>query len=439
MRNFFPCSIVIVISLLGTPARAQMEMQKPMTIHSSPADGPADCGPMTLWDYAAAMCMPRSMVAMPMRMVMLHGNSFFTQTLEEGRRGRNAFSVPNMFMLDVGSSVGASHYLNFEFMGTLERWTFPEAGYPELLQIGEHQENGAPFIDSQHPHSSPIMGLTLGDTFSFGEGKDHLKFWFSPRGSSTDGPVPFMHRPTGMVNPDAPLGHHIGQDVGHITSTVFGGLLHLNQTTFEASTFYGAEPEPLKVDLPLGGPNSYAVRLTQQFSPTFYAMTSAAFVKHPEPHDPSLDHVWRYSASFYNSQRIGGNWKLNSALIWGLINGYDEASALNSFADEFWFHRGNSNIWGRIEVLQRTPDELEIMSASSPNSNGQSDLHKPQWVKALTLGYTHRLIDWGSADLSLGGSVTKDFLPREFQSAYSGEPWAAKVFLKLSGMKMFSY
>jgi len=239
---------------------AKQEVQSPHASHQQGKAhpmGPGDCGDMEVWDYSMGMCMPLPMKDMPMRMAMFHGNTFFTQSWAERPRGKDAFSVPNMFMLDVGTSVGDRHYLNLDFMGTVERWTFPESGYPELLQTGEEREDGTPFIDAQHPHSSPIMGLTLSDTISLGHRKDHLKFWFSPRGQSTDGPIAFMHRSTGMVNPDAPLGHHIGQDAGHITSTVFGGAIRLSDTTLEASAFHGEEPKPTKVDLPMGKPDSY--------------------------------------------------------------------------------------------------------------------------------------------------------------------------------------
>lgn len=389
--------------------------------------GPSDCGDMQVWDFSMGMCMPLTMKDMPMKMAMIHYNTFFTQTSEEGPRGRNTFSVPNMFMADIGSSIGDRQYINLDFMGTLERWTFPENGTPELLQIGEENANHQPYIDAQHPHSSPIMGLTLSDTITLNE-KDHVKLFFAPRGQATDGPVAFMHRPTGMVNPDAPLGHHIGQDVGHITSTVLGASLRLGGTTFEASTFNGTEPEPSKVDLPIGALNSYAVRMTELFSPHFYAMVSAAFVKNPEPHDPDLDHIWRYSASVYNDGNIGNGWMLHNSLIYGLVNFYDNTGALNSFAEEFWFHKDKKNIWSRIEYLQRTPGELQIPSSSPTDA---------KWVTALTLGYTHKVAKWDSGDVGLGASITKDILPGDFRSSYGGDPLTGKVFLQVGGMKMW--
>lgn len=388
---------------------------------------PSDCHPMEVWDFSMGMCMPIAMKGMPMKMVMLSYNAFLTQTVEEGARGRSALSVPNMMMLDVGSSIGDRHYVNLDFMGTAELWTFPKNGTPELLQIGEENADHEPYLDAQHPHSSPIMGLTLSDTITL-SGKDFVKVFFAPRGQSTDGPVAFMHRPTGMVNPDAPLGHHIGQDAGHITSTVLGTTLHFNETTIEASAFNGTEPEPSKVDLPLGPLNSYAARFIQEFTPQMYAMASAAYVKSPEPHDPELDSIWRYSASLYNDLTFDNGWMLHNTLIWGLVNFYDETSALNSFAEEFWFHKERQNIWGRIEYLQRTPGELEIAS---------SQPHDPQWVTAVTVGYTHEIGTWESGRVGLGASVTKDLLPSEYRAAYSGDPLTGKVFLQVGGMNMW--
>lgn len=392
------------------------------------ATGPADCGAMEVWDYSMAMCMPLPMADMPMSMVMLHGNAFAVQSARKSDRGRDAFAVPNMIMADVGTSVGDNHYVNLDLMATLEKWTFPKEGYPELLQIGESNEDELPFIDAQHPHSSPIMGLTLSDTISLGRGKDHVKIWFAPRGEATEGPIAFMHRPTGMVNPDAPLGHHIGQDVGHITSTVIGGALRLGETTIELSTFNGREPEPTKVDLPVGAPNSYAMRLTRQFGDHLYAMASASYVKEPEHHDPDLDHINRYSASIYGDKTYDSGWACHHAFIWGLVNGYDHASALNSFAMEFWMSREAANFFGRLEHLQRTPNEL-LVAASDPDDG--------RWVSALTLGYTHEIASWEGSSVGLGGSLTKDILPSEYRASYGDEALTGRLFLRVTGMRMW--
>ena len=426
--------------LIGSTAFA-MEMNHhhhkdspPMEMSAVPSEHvhaktPAACSAMEVWDYNSAMCKPLPMKGMPMKMAMVHGNAFLVGITERGPRGRTQLASPNMVMADVGKSVGDNHYVDLELMATAEKWTFPKSGYPELLQIGEQNQEHVPFIDAQHPHSSPIMGLTLSDTIAFGHEKDHIKIFFAPRGAATDGPVAFMHRPTGMVNPDAPLGHHIGQDVGHITSTVLGASLRLGTSNIELSTFNGKEPEPTEVDLPMGTPNSYAGRFIHQFTPQVYAMASAAYIKNPEPHDPELDHVWRYSASLYHESELGDGWKMHDAWIYGLVNFYDDVSALSSVAQEFLFQKNKSKIWSRFEVLQRTPNELAIP--------GIADGDTGRWVTAATLGYTHQIGSYEGAEVGLGASGTADFLPESYESAYGKIPLTAKIFLNVNGMKMW--
>lgn len=400
-------------------------MMGPNTLWQSPVL----CGEMSVWDPDVGMCMPYPMEGMPMKMVMLHGNAFGVRIWQQGPRGQNDWASPNMVMLDMGSTLGSHHYLNLDLMATAERWTFPYRGYPLLLQIGENNSQGIPFIDAQHPHSSPIMGLTLSDTISFGEDRNYLKVFFAPRGEATDGPLAFMHRITGMVNPDAPLGHHVGQDVGHISSTVIGASLKLGNTYLEASTYHGAEPEPDAVNLPLNTPDSVSFRLMNSFTPTFFGMISVAHVNSPEPDEPAISFENRYSASTYWQKPLSTEWTFYNTLIYGLITQYDHADFLSSFTEEFLFFGKRPRIWGRFEALQRTPFELAINDQPNPNSG--------RWVGAVTIGYSHRILFWEGAELDLGGSVTKAFLLSNFIGAYGGNPWTGKIFLQLGGMHMW--
>jgi hypothetical protein len=413
--------LILIFGFLETQAMAQAQDSS----HQS-----SSCSEMEVFDFAMGMCMPLPMAGMPMQMLMLRGNSFLTGVTESGPRGREGIAIPNMLMIDLGESVGDSHYFNVEYMGTFERWTFPERGYPELFQIGEENLQGEPFLDAQHPHSSPTMGLTLSDTISLGDGKNHIKIFAAPRGEATDGPVAFMHRPTGMVNPDAPLGHHIGQDVGHLTSSVVGESLQVGKTHYEASVYHGAEPSPESVDLPLGKIDSYSVRLIQELSEKNTVMVSYGYVSEPESSQPDILFERRYSASFYSQQSLEQGWDLDNALIYGNVTNYDHSSSLTSLTEEFYLHSHRpSQYWGRLEVLQRTPEQLEIQTSG--------DFREGLWLGSLTLGYSNRLKAWESSQLNAGMSLTSALLPSEFQSAYGGNPWSGKVFLQLSGMKMW--
>jgi hypothetical protein len=213
------------------------------------------------WDNAMSMCMPTAHSVRDQSVISGQFNVFGVFSVVPGPRGTDQFAAPNMFMVDFGKAYGSGQYFSINLMGTTELWTYPRHGYPELLQVGEERSDGSPYIDAQHPHTSPIMGLTLSDTVNIGSSQT-LKLFFSPRGESTDGPIAFMHRDSARDNPDAPLGHHVGQDVGHISSTVLGAQLDLGRFLVEGSIFNGNEPVPTQVDLPLGPLNSEALRVT---------------------------------------------------------------------------------------------------------------------------------------------------------------------------------
>lgn len=406
----------------------------PETASVTPLMGPEACGQMMVWDRMTMSCIVVPREDMSMGMWMIHGNAFLVQNFDEGERARNRLALPNMIMADVGQTFG-KHYLGVNLMLTAEKWTFPKEGYPLLLQIGEMNEEEEPYIDAQHPHSSPIMGLTFSDTIALDESGDYMRLFFAPRGQATEGPIPFMHRPTGMVNPSAPLGHHIGQDVSHITSTVLGASLNKEPFGVEISTFNGTEPEPTHVDLPLGPLNSYAARLSYEFSEESFAMISAAQLKEPEPHDPEIEKLWRYSASLITKNQLPSDWNFHNTVIYGHVNFYDNVPVLRSLLEEFWLHQKDSphQYWGRIEFVERTAAELGILDASTPMT--------PRWVSAFTAGYTYQFQanSQHSLQTGMGGSITKNFLPDEFEASYSGDPLSARIFLQVTGMKMGSF
>jgi hypothetical protein len=391
---------------------------------------PADCSDMSVWDVGMGMCMPLPMPGMPMQMLMVRGNIFGSRVWGSGPRGRSGYFSTQMVMADLGTTVGDRHYLNVDIMMTAERWTVPKNGYPLLLQIGEQNLQGLPFIDAQHPHSSPLMGLTFSDTISLGHEKNHIKVFFAPRGEVAGGPIAFMHRATGMINPDAPLGHHIGQDVGHISSTVIGASVKLGNSRLEGSIFHGAEPQPDQIDLPLGVPDSFSFRWVQEFSPQWMALVSMGRVGSPESDASLVPFENRYSASVYTTLDLASGWKFQNSLVYGVVTQYDRVPCLSSFLEEFLIRGERPRFWGRLEVLQRAAAQLAIPSGIDPS--------QALWVGALTLGYTHKVYSLGGIEFGVGGSITEHFLPADFIDAYRGNPWSGKVLLQIGGMEMGS-
>jgi hypothetical protein len=386
------------------------------------------CAASETWDSAMNMCMPVPGPGPGTAIITGQFNAFGVISALPGPRGIDQFAAPNMFMLGVGRKSGQRQFLNIELMGTTELWTYPRRGYPQLLQIGEERSDGTAYVDAQHPHSSPLMGLTFSDTINLASSRT-LKVSFAPRGESADGPIAFMHRDSARDNPDAPLGHHVGQDVGHISSTVFRTSLDLGRIIIEASAFNGSEPSPTKVDLPIDTPNSAALRMTYVLDPAHRVMFSAARVVQQDDQYPGATSAIHLSASLYDHLTLASVGTIDHAFIIGSIKRHPDGASLLSFLEEAVLERGNSDFWGRVETVQRLRSELHIPAPTASDS-----VDATRWVAALTAGYTHWSAPGRKLQVGLGTSVTIDHLPVQWSAAYDGPtPLTVRFIVQIRG------
>lgn len=387
------------------------------------AGGPEECGPDEYWDEAMQMCMPNGKTSLS-----FHANQFLVGLTGSGPRGRTAFSAPNMFMLTFQQRISACDSVRVEWMGTTDKWTTPTKGTPLLLQTGESNKNGVPFIDAQHPHSSPIMGLTFAVVHCMGKmGDDSFTLSFSPRGEATAGPLAFMHRPSAEGNPNAPLSHHL-QDVFHIMSTVLAAKLEIGKWSIEGSMFSGREPSPTEVNLDMHPFDSYGLRLARKITPNVTVGVSAASVleQHRIAPDQIPEDAQRSTliAAWVSTQNKLKSGTLKTSTIFGQAR--EDKEQLNSFLEEMSYKFGKleqNNVFSRFEILQRTPDQLQI--------NMIGDAKKAEWVKALTLGYERSIGSKKGASVFAGGSLTKAFVPTAFKATYGGNPLSAEVHLRI--------
>jgi len=388
---------------------------------------PDGCGAREYYHFGMSMCLGRPRLRGHFS-GMVMGNAFLVDSGGTGLRARHSLAGPNWIMADGGVDLAWWNRVEVDAMLTAELWTLPKRGYYEPLQIGEEHSDGTPFIDAQHPHSSPAMGLMLVDVIQFSQVAPRvLRLWFAPRGEATEGPIAFMHRASAAFNPDAPLGHHIGQDVAHVTSTVIGASLHLGVVTIEASTFHGEEPHPTLIDLPVAAPDSFAARVIGQIGPHWTAAASFAYVDNPE-HEAIDTKVYRVSTSGYLHYDLQRSWRVHASLVYGGIANYDHVPWLSSLLAEATFSDGSNSPFIRVEVLQRTAAELAV-----------SDSTAPQWVGALTLGFARRIATLWGFDFNVGATGTLSMLPSDFQPAYGGAGVAVgRLFLEARFVKMWS-
>ncbi len=177
-------------------------------------------------------------------MLMLHGAIFPRYTNVSTRRGDDRIDAPNWIMAMYSHPLGDNAQIGARLMMSLDPLTEGGRGYPLLFQSGESW-NGEPLHDRQHPHD-----LFDELSFSLSQKFEHdlsAYIYFGYPGEPALGPPTFMHRPSAMDDPDAPLGHH-WQDSTHVTFGVATAGLVWRNVKIEGSIFTGREPDEDRYD-----------------------------------------------------------------------------------------------------------------------------------------------------------------------------------------------
>jgi hypothetical protein len=410
-------SAVMTSILYGSPARSQQVAQSnnPGTADSpslNPGDRSVDpvssqCAPTERWDTVMRMCMPAE--ARQRSVVMFHLNQFMVYSSTSGPRGKSRLTGPGMWMLMYGNDLTSRNHLSIDVMGSPEQLTVGDRGTPQLLQT-EH-------IDNMHAHDT-IMALEFRDVVALGAGDtQHLTFLFAPRGEAAVGPVPFMHRESAEGNPDAPLGHAL-QDGFHDVSTVFGLEYQFGGASLEATAFSGQD---IRWPFPLHGPDSYSVRVNQTLGE--HVGVGASYADALLPSDVGgAEHNQFIAAWLTTSHRIDGA-TLKSSFVWGTAR-VGHGPFLNSFLEEAVYQRGRNKFYGRAEMLQLTPEQLDFVTAGDPAD--------ARWTGAFTAGYERTVLQDSRISLFAGGSYTQDWVRSAFRTAYGSGPRGAKFYLRIA-------
>jgi hypothetical protein len=378
----------------------------PTTVSRPVVVPPVPCSADHPLNRGMNMCMKGSTKSVPALTFTL--NQFAVYSSTSGPRGRSRVTGPGVWMLMYDKPLSPRNTLRVNVMGTAEQLTIGQKGTPQLFQTE--------FIDNMHPHDY-LMAVEFRDVLKLGaDDKQELTFLFAPRGAAAIGPVPFMHRASAEGNPDAPLGHGL-QDGFHDVSAVIGAAYRNSGTTVEATAFSG---HAIKWPLPLHHLDSYGVRVIQAIDDHVSIGGSYADVLTPD--DAGGAEHEKFVAGWLATSHKIDRATLKTSVIWGRARAGEDA-ALNSFLAEAVYQRDMNKLYGRAEMLQIKPDQLDLVPL-----NGSSDA---KWVKALTIGYERTLIERGRFSLFAGGSFSKDFAPAEFRPDYGSGPRGAKLYFRI--------
>jgi hypothetical protein len=350
---------------------------------------------------------------------MIHGNLFLRYTSqdfnESGARGDEQFGAPNWLMLMASRNVVKRGNLMLRGMFSLDRITEGGNGYPLLFQTGETWE-GAPLIDRQHPHD---LFSELAVTYSHSTGKDQAALiYLGYPGEPALGPPAFMHRPSAMSLPDAPISHH-WQDATHITFGVATIGYVWKSIRIDASIFTGREPDENRFDFDRPRFDSYSGRLSINPSPELAFQVSHGFLKSPEAHEPELD-INRTSASILHQQMTGDGKYWMSSLVWG-ANAPTSMDLQNSFLVESEYQFGGGSVFGRVEFVQKPAEELGIEDPGEHVS----------WVNHFVIGATKGIVTFSGLELLAGGHFSFYHVEDELQPYYGSQPLSFGLFVQL--------
>lgn len=396
---------------LSAQALPERPLGMPMTRMGSGTAWLPDASAMRAWHFTTGRWM-----------LMVHGDAFLQYDYQDGPRGDDQLGSINWAMLMAMRPL-AGGTLHLHGMASAEPFTVGNRGYPLLLQSGETYR-GEALHDRQHPHDL-FMELSLMYerplTRSMG-----AVLYVAPVGEPGIGPVAYMHRPSALNDPFAPLSHH-WTDATHISYGVVTGGVFTRTLKLEGTVFNGREPDEDRYDFDFDPLDSYGVRLSATPTQRWAVAASYGFLNQPEALHPDDDQR-RLGASVLHSSPLGESGEWASAVVYG-ANQHVHGDGSGS---EPWQHsvmlesnlqldRFNS-VFGRVEYVRKSSGDLLIPGAEDEQYD----------IGSLSLGYVREFAWWQSATLGLGARGGISLVPATLGEAYgSRTPVGVAVFLRV--------
>ena len=191
------------------------------------------------------------------------GSAFVTFSSETGPEDqRNEVFSTNWVMAGAQRALGSRGLLLVRGRASLEPFTVPEAGYPQMLQFIS-SESGGPLLDSMRAHDligelAVHMGYRV-TTASY------LHLYAAPVGTPALGAVPYAVRASSEEFAEAPFTYDV-QETTHDSTQVVTAGFGSRWISLEGSVFHDAVSEGRHTSFETGDIDSRSARLT--FTPT---------------------------------------------------------------------------------------------------------------------------------------------------------------------------
>ncbi|MBI3420155.1 MAG: cupredoxin domain-containing protein [Proteobacteria bacterium] len=347
-------------------------------------------------------------------MLMAHGYADLVYDHQGGKRGANKTFSESMGMIMANRPMGPGTF-GLRGMFSLDP-AMGKGGYPLLLQTGETADGVTHLIDRQHPHD---LLMELAATYSLPLTDESSVFvYLGYPGEPALGPATFMHRFSGVDNPEAPISHH-WLDSTHITfGVVTAGYVWRNWKV-EGSVFTGREPDQFRWNFDRPRFDSWSGRITYNPTENWSLQMSRGHIESPEQLEPNVNQTRTTASAIYNLPMGEDNWQ--TTLAWGR-NENSPGKTLNAILLEsaFRFNKQHA-VFGRAEYAEKD----ELFEAPSPLAGTQFDVGK------FSLGYVYDIPVFEHVAWGLGGVASVYALPGSLDASYGSSPFSYMLFTRL--------
>jgi len=348
--------------------------------------------------------------------LMAHGYLNAVYDRQTGPRGDDKGFTSSMLML-MGNRPAGPGTLGLRAMLSLDP-TQGKSGYPLLFQSGETADGSTHLVDRQHPHD---LFMELSTSYSVPFGQDGSAFvYLGLPGEPALGPPAFMHRFSGMRNPEAPITHH-WLDSTHITFGVATLGVSRGPFQLEGSWFNGREPDQFRWNVETRKFDSWSARLSYNPLPELAMQVSYGDLKSPEQLEPDV-RVKRTTASItYHLKTGADHW--TTTLAWGRnkkSGPETKTSEPGWLLESTYAIRDKHTIFARAEQV----DNSELFAEGHPLHGESVRLRK------LSLGYVYDFARTGPVAWGIGGVVGFLDGPSRIEPYYGSSPRSYLLFLQ---------